>query len=161
MINCEKVRLPRHIYSFCVSAVSRMVSRFVASRKCFFLLSPLQAAGLLGLRFRALNGVTSRAATLPREVPTGVGQTATWHMWHVSIAHWSTPFWSLLSMPRGETWHVLSPDSSTWNPLPRVKCWLVRTIFYSCRSGHVAYTWHILIGRSTLIELLIGRSTRL
>ena len=31
-----------------------------------------------------------------------VGRTATWHMWHVSIAHWPSSFWSLLSMPRGK-----------------------------------------------------------
>jgi hypothetical protein len=35
------------------------------SRKCFFLLLPLQAAGLLRLRFRAPNGVTSRAPITP------------------------------------------------------------------------------------------------
>ena len=36
MINCEKVRLPRQICKFCVSAVSRMESRFFVSRKCCF-----------------------------------------------------------------------------------------------------------------------------
>ena len=75
MINCEKVRLPRHICNFCVSAVSRMESRFFVSRKCFFLHLPFQAAGLLGLRFRAPNGITGRAPTTPGEVPTGVGRT--------------------------------------------------------------------------------------
>jgi hypothetical protein len=41
MINCEKVRLPRQICNFCVSAVSRMESRFFVSRKCFCLHLPL------------------------------------------------------------------------------------------------------------------------
>ena len=63
MINCEKVRLPRQICNFCVSAVSRMESKFFVSRKCFFLHLPFQAAGLLGLRFRAPNGITGRAPT--------------------------------------------------------------------------------------------------
>jgi hypothetical protein len=140
MINCEKVRLPRHTCNFCVSAVSRtesrffvsrkcffficlsrpqdcsdcdleryhwqsshntrgssygsgpdfcnfsvsavsrMESRFFVSRKCFFLHLPLQAAGLLGLRFRAPNGITGRTPTTPGEVPTGMGRTATWYM---------------------------------------------------------------------------------
>ena len=82
MINCEKVRLPRQICNLCVSAVSRMESRFFVSRKCFFLHLPLQAARLLGLRFRAPNGITGRAPTTvttppttPGEVPTGVGRT--------------------------------------------------------------------------------------
>jgi hypothetical protein len=72
MINCEKIRLPRQICNFCVSAVSRMESRFFVSRKCFFLHLPLQAARLLGLRFRAPNGINGRT---PGEVPTGVGRT--------------------------------------------------------------------------------------
>jgi hypothetical protein len=75
MINCEKVRLPRQICNFCVSAVSRMESSFFVSRKCFFLHLPFQAAGLLGLRFRAPNGITGRAPPAPGEVPTGVGRT--------------------------------------------------------------------------------------
>jgi hypothetical protein len=83
MINYEKVRLPRQICNFCVSAVSRMESSFFVSRKCLFLHLPLQAAGLLGLRFRAPNGITGRAPTTPGDVPTGVGRTATWYMWHV------------------------------------------------------------------------------
>ena len=40
MINCEKVRLPRQICNFCVSAVSRMESRFIVFRKCFFVHLP-------------------------------------------------------------------------------------------------------------------------
>jgi hypothetical protein len=47
-----------------------------------------------------------RVPTTPGEGPTGVGRTATWHMWHVSIADWSTSNLSLLGMPRGKTWHV-------------------------------------------------------
>jgi hypothetical protein len=76
MINCEKVRLPRQICIFCVSAVSRMESRFFVTRKCFFFLLPPQAAGLLGLRFGAPNGITgSTRESSPGEVPTGVGRT--------------------------------------------------------------------------------------
>jgi hypothetical protein len=53
--------------------------------------------------------------------------------------------WYHLIGPRGNSCHVSSAD------------WSV-PFFYSCRSWHVAYTSQILIGRSTLIELLIGRS---
>jgi hypothetical protein len=109
MINCEKVRLPRQICNFCVSAVSRMESRFFVSRKCLLLHLPLQATGLLGLRFRAPNGITGRTLG---EVPTGVGRTATWHMWQVSIAHWSTPFeaYSACHVAKIDTWyHLIGP----------------------------------------------------
>ena len=64
--------------------------------------------------------------TTPGEGPTGVDRTATWHIWHVSIADWSTSNSSLRGMPRGKNWHVTSPDWSTCHPLPRVKLWLVR-----------------------------------
>jgi hypothetical protein len=53
--------------------VTRMESRFFVSRKCYFLLLRLHAAGMLGLRFRAPNDVTSRAPTTPGEIPTEVG----------------------------------------------------------------------------------------
>ena len=75
MINCEKVRLPRQICNFCVSAVSRMESRFFVSRKCFFPHLPFQAAGLLGLRFRAPNSRYHWQSSHNTRVPTGVGRT--------------------------------------------------------------------------------------
>jgi hypothetical protein len=86
--------------------------QFFCFSKVLFLHLPLHAARLLGLRFRAPNGITGRAPTTPGEVPTGVGRTATWHMWHVSIAHWSTPFeaYSACHVAQIDTWyHLIGP----------------------------------------------------
>jgi hypothetical protein len=59
--------------------------------------------------------------TTPGEGPTGVGRTAMWHIWHVSISDWSTSNLSLRGIPCGKNWHVSSPDWSTWHPLTHVK----------------------------------------
>jgi len=110
MINCEKVRLPRQICNFCVSAVSRMESRFFVSRKCFFLHLPLQAAGLLGLRFRAPNGITGRAPTTPGEVPTGVGRTATYDKCQLLIGRHRFEAYSACHVAKIDTWyHLIGP----------------------------------------------------
>jgi hypothetical protein len=112
MINCEKVRLPRQICNFCVSAGSRMESRFFVSRKCFFLHLPFQAAsGLLGLRFRAPNGIiTGTAPTTPGEVPTGVGRTATYDKCQLLIGRHHFEASSAYHVAKIDMWyHLFGP----------------------------------------------------
>jgi hypothetical protein len=143
MINCEKLRLPRQICNFCVSAVSRMESRFFVSRKCSFFHLPLQAAGMLGLRFRAPNGITGRAPTTPgkflREwagLPRGTCDTCQLligrHRFEAySVCHVAKiDTWYHLTGPRGIICHVSSAHWSvpflmpvgvdTWQPCGRL-----------------------------------------
>jgi hypothetical protein len=111
MTNCEKVPLARQIWILCVSTVSRMESSFFLSRKCFFLLMPLQAAGLLGLRFRAPNGVTSR---VPATWGSSYGSGPDWHVAHVTRVNCS-----LVDTVLKPTQHA------TWKQLTRGITWLV------------------------------------
>jgi hypothetical protein len=124
------------ICNFCVSAVSCMESRFFVSRKCFFLHLPFQAAGLLGLRFRAPNGITGRAPTTPREVPTWVGRTATYDKCQLLIGRHRFEAYSVCHVAKIDMWYHL-----IGHHLPRVKRPFVRTTFDACRSGHVAAMW--------------------
>jgi hypothetical protein len=86
-----------------------MASRFFVSRKSFFLHLPFQAAGLLGLRFRAPNGITGRAPT-PGEVPTGVGRTAAYDKCQLLIGLHRFEAYSACHVAKIDMWyHLIGP----------------------------------------------------
>jgi hypothetical protein len=76
MINCEKVRLPRQICNFCVSAVSQYGIQVFSFSKVLF--SSFASAGRRIARIAIQSSKRyhwQSWGTTPGEVPTGVGRT--------------------------------------------------------------------------------------
>jgi hypothetical protein len=114
----KKYDLPRQICSFCVSAVSSMESSFFCLESAFL----LQAAGLLGLRFRAPNGVTSRASTALGGFPPSGPDCHVAHVTRVNCSLVDTVLKppqhaACQQLTRGITWLVHVASSATCQAL--------------------------------------------
>jgi hypothetical protein len=144
MTNGEKVPLARRIRFFlCFRGFTYGIQVFPVS-KCFFLLMPLQAEELLGLRFRAPNGVTSRAPATGKFLREWVGLTGgTCDACQLLIGRHRFEAYSACHVEKIDTlYHLIGPlgiichvSSAHWSVQFKDVC----------RSGHVAATWQILI----------------